>query len=369
MKREYVFWQRSLSPHMAGLACALADRGAAVSVCALESLSARRANQGWTVPAMRGVRVEFIGRGSTPERLVDQYPPGAIHIAEGLRRNGELARVEECLRSRARHWGVIMETVNDRTLLGVLKRLDYRWAFSRLRPEFVLAIGRTTAGWIAGRGVREDRIYPFTYFLAPLSTAEAGHGIGGGSEFRVGFVGNLVQGKRVDLLLSALDQLVGADVTLVVVGDGPMATPLRERAQSSGRYSVEWNGRVPMAEVHKLMASLDCLVLPSDHDGWGAVVSEALMSGVPAVCSDRCGAAEAVLASGVGGVFPAGDSGALSALLRRRIELGRPTQSDRLQLSRWAQSLCGAAGAEYLDRIVDHVLGASSREPKAPWLS
>ena len=60
---------------------------------------------------------------------------------------------------------------------------------------------------------------------------------------------------------------------------------------------VQWFGKFPMSEVAKKMADADCLVLPSLHDGWGAVVSEALIAGTPVICSDACGSAGVVEAS------------------------------------------------------------------------
>lgn len=60
-----------------------------------------------------------------------------------------------------------------------------------------------------------------------------------------------------------------------------------------------------MDAARACMARADVLVLPSWHDGWGAVVSEALMAGTPAIASDACGSAGVVRASGVGGGVPA----------------------------------------------------------------
>ena len=62
-----------------------------------------------------------------------------------------------------------------------------------------------------------------------------------------------------------------------------------------------------MSEVYQFINVADCLVLPSKHDGWGTVVSEALISGVPAICSDTCGVAEVVKLSNYGGVFKSGN--------------------------------------------------------------
>lgn len=45
-----------------------------------------------------------------------------------------------------------------------------------------------------------------------------------------------------------------------------------------------------MSEVPEFMQHNDVLILPSLHDGWGAVVNEAMTLGLYVIVSDRCGA-------------------------------------------------------------------------------
>ncbi|MEM7429744.1 MAG: glycosyltransferase, partial [Pseudomonadota bacterium] len=113
----------------------------------------------------------------------------------------------------------------------------------------------------------------------------------------------------------------------------------------------------------------DCLVLPSEYDGWGAVVSEALLAGVPAICSDACGAAEAVRGSHRGGIFRSGDAADLAGLLRQQLQAGAPDRPERQTIAAWAEaSLSGAAGGQYLTDILRSAFGQSPA-PKAPWLT
>src|SRR5690606_39252629 len=141
---------------------------------------------------------------------------------------------------------------------------------------------------------------------------------------------------------------------------------LRARAHARLGERVVWLGQRPIGDIPGLMAEADCLVLPSRHDGWGAVVSEALMAGTPALASDRCGSASAVRASGCGGTFPAGDAEALAALLRDAMAKGRHARDRRTALATWARCLGATAGAAYLDAILHHVHGEGAR-PQPPW--
>ena len=154
---------------------------------------------------------------------------------------------------------------------------------------------------------------------------------------------------------------------LSVTGSGPQSDKLRTQAITQlGEARVEWRKALPHREVRQLMSQFDCLVLPSDFDGWGAVVSEALMNGVPVICSDACGAAEVVIASGVGGVFPRGDVDALATLLSKAVDNGRPDLAQREMISRWACSLGGDAGARYLTDIIGSRYQQHPK-PVPPW--
>src|SRR5262249_31588999 len=125
--------------------------------------------------------------------------------------------------------------------------------------------------------------------------------------------------------------------------------------------------RITSKDVRRLLKDVDCLVLPSDHEGWGAVVSEALLSGVPAVCSDRCGVAEVVRASGYGDGVRSGDEASLTEAIRACLVAGILPLDRRERLRRWADGTISAgAGAAYLQEILAHVYHGSNR-PAVPW--
>jgi glycosyltransferase involved in cell wall biosynthesis len=264
-----------------------------------------------------------------------------------------------------RQW-VLLETVDDIGCRGVLKRLEYRRLFMqwRGRIEGVLAIGNRTPAWLVARGMPAERVFPFAYFLPDMAPIErVGHGA---EPFRFVFVGNFVVRKRLDLLISALAALKRSDLELVVIGSGPLEGALRAAAEAVLQGRVRWIGWLSMSEVPRAVAQADCLVLPSRYDGWGAVISEALMVGTPAICSDRCGAAGVVQASGHGGLFRSGDVSELRAQLVRALESGPLPRSKRDALAAWARCIGADAGAHYLREVLD-----ASRERKAcpppPW--
>lgn len=371
--RELWFWQRIVSPHMALLAAALVRHGCKVVYVAEREMSEARASQGWRVPDMPGVDLRLAGSVSAMTRLANDAPVAALHLCQGLRGNGLVGSAQRCLwRRGVRTWS-IMEAVADSGAAGILKRLVYRALLLRCRHHLagILAIGASTSAWLVARGMPAQRVFPFAYFLAPPPSSESVmvQQTMPDGRIRILYVGRLEPLKRVDLLLEALAMLdapLQKRVHLQVVGDGSQGDALRLKARKLLGDRVEWLGGLSMADARLRMREADCLVLPSDYDGWGAVISEALMAGTPVVCSDACGAAAAVAASGAGGVFQAGNRAALARQLANIMEAGGQPDSMREALARWALALAADAGAAYLLAVLQHVEGRGER-PAPPW--
>lgn len=210
-----------------------------------------------------------------------------------------------------------------------------------------------------------SKVYPFAYFL-PIPDATVPNP--SDSKFHVLFVGQMIERKRLDLLIDAVARIDGEDIVLDIVGTGPLEDRLRQYAESRLGNRAVWHGRQMMSDIPGFMRSADCLVLPSQFDGWGAVVSEAIIAGTPAICSDSCGVAHIVRASGDGDVFPSGDAHALAAAVGAASSRGRMATTRRDKLATWGQRISADSGAAYLEQILDHRYGDAVR-PGPPWLA
>lgn len=353
MPRPVWFWQRIVSPHMAGLASALAERGVEVTYVAEQPMSADRAAQGWRTPDLGAARLVYAQDAAAATRLVQEAPDDSVHICQGLRGNGVVATAQAALTQRRLTQWVVMETVENTGWRGLVRRLEYRRLIASRRKAVTgyLATGHETPGWLMARGAPVERVFPFAYFLSDDigRTPPPPRPVSG---FRILFVGQFIERKRLDLLIQAVAALGRDDVELQVIGSGPQEEALRRLATDALGSRLRWTGRVPSVDVPSHMAQADLLVLPSRYDGWGAVVSEGIMVGTPAVCSDRCGSAGVVRASGRGGVFPANDLDALTALLRRLVDEGSASADQRAALAQWGRRLGAGAGADYLKAIL-----------------
>ena len=217
-------------------------------------------------------------------------------------------------------------------------------------------------------GLSAGKVFPFAYFLPEENVRPFLKPRPILGTYRVIFVGQLIERKRLDLLISAMSRIEQDTVELIVIGSGPLEKELKQFAYDQLPGRVEWVGSLPINEVREHMAQADCLVLPSRHDGWGAVVSEALMSGTPVICSDACGSAVVVEASGYGGVFQSGCVDDLTKLLHAMVLKGRLSPAQSQELAEWARCLGGDAGASYLVGLLDSI-NSGDEAPLPPWHS
>jgi glycosyltransferase involved in cell wall biosynthesis len=141
------------------------------------------------------------------------------------------------------------------------------------------------------------------------------------------YCGKLQPYKRpLDVVAAAGRQ--GREVTVLMVGDGPLAGRART-GLPAGRGVV--TGFVNQAELPSYYHAADILVLPSESEPWGLVVNEAMAAGALPVVSDGVGAAPDLVA-GLGEVYPRGDVAALAAALDRALDrVAEPDLAKRMR--------------------------------------
>lgn len=150
-------------------------------------------------------------------------------------------------------------------------------------------------------------------------------------KYRVGFIGRLDPIKRIPDLVRAI-ALLPADVELHVYGEGGERGRIEEeirRAKVADR--VVMHGAV--ARPQEALGKMDVLVLPSEAEGFGLVLIEAMAAGVPVVATNVPGIRDVVKDGSTGVLVPMGSPADLAggieqvraddSLRRRMIEAGR----------------------------------------------
>ena len=111
------------------------------------------------------------------------------------------------------------------------------------------------------------------------------------TQINVLYVGRLIDLKMIDIAIDAVMQCKG-DITLTILGDGPLRGHLMEYAENNAAGRVQFLGAVPHAEINQHYDSADVFVLPSVRECGGAVVLEAMARGLPVIAVNWGGPAD-----------------------------------------------------------------------------
>ena len=119
---------------------------------------------------------------------------------------------------------------------------------------------------------------------------------------RIVFVGRLFnEAKRVDRLLKACGGLPkNGNWVLQIVGDGEDRLALQNMARDLGIWShCEWSGWHD--DPWSVVADATILAFPSDHEGFSAVMVEAMVRGIPVLATDCDYGPRTVIQNGING--------------------------------------------------------------------
>ena len=130
---------------------------------------------------------------------------------------------------------------------------------------------------------------------------------GGRRPYRVVFIGRLDPIKRIDDLLAA-GVLLKDQVRVDLYGDGVERAHIAEQAKSQPWVTL--HGAIEDPRV--ALQNADVLVLPSEAEGFGLVLIEAMAAGVPIVATDVAGIRDVVRNGETGLLVRAGEAAELA---------------------------------------------------------
>lgn len=349
-----------------------------VYVVGSQMLEARE-EQGWCKPSTDGLVLEVLpvqGWWTRSCQILDRYS-SAVHIFGGLWADRRFFPIIFLAQRRGLRTGLIMEPFSDQpqSYFGLKPTTSDQFK-AKLRPilywlagflvarrlDVVFPISEKAIKQFKYIGVKNKNIFPFGYFVPALKNVKSEysrniHGL------RIVFVGSLIARKGVSTLLDAvrLCHSQGLEVSLDVYGPG--RPELLELSDSR----ICYRGVIPFGKTQEVVATYDLLVLPSLHDGWGVVVNEALLQGVPVLVSDECGAKALIQSSGAGKVFPAGNVEFLADLLARAfVKPGSLVMWKKAAVAFRKKILPENAG-EYFFKCLRYASGDDSEKPLSPW--
>jgi glycosyltransferase involved in cell wall biosynthesis len=184
------------------------------------------------------------------------------------------------------------------------------------RADRVVAVSHQMAANLAGAGMSRAAVRVIhNASLSEPASARPPRGAGSGA---IGVVARLSPEKGVDVALRVHAIVVRRhpQARLVVAGEGPEATRLRQLADELGiARAVEWLGY--QDDLAGVYGRLDALLLPSRSEGLPNAALEALAHGVPVVASNVGGIPEVVTDGSSGFLTPPEDVAGLAVAVER----------------------------------------------------
>ena len=288
---KFYFWQNIISPHQTDLLTEL-KKSYDVILITEKSNEKIREDMGWKADKS-GLNVIISPSYHQIEYIIQCSKNEDVHVFSGMHTYKLVSfAFNKALKLRKRIY-IYSEAVRTEGLKGKIKILRgiYHSLKYRNRIEGVLAIGKTGVNWFERIGIHEEKIIPFGYFI---SIDEKLYQKIESNEFRLIFVGRLVEYKGIILVLNALKLILDEkilNVKLTIIGDGPLRDKVvnyineNDLGLSINLYGYK-NKEFIFSEINK--SSL--LVLPNTKlEGWGVVINEALMLGTPVICTEKTG--------------------------------------------------------------------------------
>jgi glycosyltransferase involved in cell wall biosynthesis len=200
--------------------------------------------------------------------------------------------------------------------LGGLKVVTYHGSLGNFRDTGVRGFPRRMFGIVGSWKMRRAgfrliavsrrsaRDCAAMYFLPESTFGVAYCAVAGGAEqrpprrpddpFHIGFLGTIQPGKGWERVIEAAGRVRerGKNVICTVAGDGNDLPKLQAVAAQNASW-LRAPGRIKDPSA-TLLPGFDVVVLPSDFEGLPLVLPEAMSCGVPCICTDVGGCAEAV---------------------------------------------------------------------------
>jgi glycosyltransferase involved in cell wall biosynthesis len=327
--------------------------------------SEARSRQGWKMVDVSGMEVIYLSANNwwAQGKAILDLHPDAVHVFGGfwadrryllfelyaLRRGRKVAVMNESYLTESvgyqkeEHYVTSKFKVKLRPWLYRFAALMFN-SFSSKHRLAVLAISNRAAYQHIQSGFSPSQVFSFGYFVPyrqlPNSKTPRRNGV-----IRLVFVGSLIHRKGLDILVQAVSncKAQGCRVALDVYGYG-----------DAGKYMprlsdcISYRGLIAFGEAQAVIAQYDALVLPSRHDGWGVVVNEALLQGVPVIASENVGASCLVLASGAGVIFQNEDVAGLANILQRLSADHHVLQAWRRQAANVKKLIAPEAAGKYV---------------------
>ena len=346
-----IFWQNIISPHQLPYIKEICNVFPDIKVLLVveKQMAEHRKLMGWKTEAVQqrdGFKI-VVNPNATQIKSLFEHNPIAQHFFSGIRANPMVLQAfKQSLNYKVkRHLIVEGPTFYKRPrLLHLIKTfIKEKKYFNKINK--VYAIGNEAKLWYETWGFSSNNIVPFSYCVEKTkSTNEVSKNLDYVPKLL--FVGSLIKLKGLNQFLTVLNKLPHK-VVFDIVGEGIEKENLKKIAYNTTKHDIRFLGSKSNSETRRLMCEYDCLVLPSLYDGWGAVINEALMSGLFVLCSSNCGAQQLIIDKFNGIVFSHKKKNDTYNALKYCIKNIEHIRDNKTAIKDWSTCIEGTTLAKY----------------------
>lgn len=369
------FWQNTNSIHQASFFRELSKNNILnIFLIICEPLSSERVAMGWKEPELNKTTIIRFNDNFDWQSLISaNNDNNCIHIFSGI---SAFPRVFQALlyaRKQSCRIAILSEPLDYRGLKGLLRRIRgylYRIKYHK-DIEFILAIGWQARQQFLSWGYDANKVLDWTYTVED-SAIDINLNNQDNKPFKIIFAGSMILRKGYDLFIEAMDQLDDSDfeVDLYCVSEGNRAEAKEVESSIRQKDRIRLQDFLENKKVREKISEYDLLVLPSRYDGWGAVVSEALMEGTPVLVGYNCGSAIMLCNNKkLGAIIKPLSVQQIKENIIKMMGVGKVSMEKRKSIKDWAQECISAdATARYFKTILSYYNGEITEKPIAPWL-
>lgn len=361
---RFVFWQNIVSIHQSAFLSALAMRYPVILVAQYE-LDNERKGDGWQVPDIKGVKILVPKKEEEWSCLLEDKD--MIHVFSGINSFPLVYEAFKIAYKRKLHLITYMEPYVWNDVFGFLRKCKYMYLNLKYGNgiQGILSTGQTGVNCYLKAGYKKEKIFQWGYFTDSASVYELVRG--DRKKVRLLFVGRLDKNKNCLKLIDICKQMQNDFDYLTIVGGGCLEECVEKEVQSTP--SILYKGVLSNKQVNLLMQEHDILILPSQYDGWGAVVNEALQNGLRVIASESCGSSILLDGKIRGEIFYFKGGDSLEIVLKRWIMKGPISVEERKEIVDWTKgTISGISAATYFIQICDYIFNKKGERPIAPWL-
>ena len=327
MRREMqdiVFWKNHPSLHDHELYRSMSSYYDVTLVCDRPTPQNRIVSSGWST--LTGLRTFFLSSQASPKKFVGDFlseHTEAIHVLSGLRSCQSVRFAMPQLLKLPSPRIVISQEAPTKTtgLRKFFQSIYYRLALAKCQKKVsaLFTMGEMGINAYKRLGFPAQKIHPIMYSypghyppLPPPTLPTL--------PLKVIYVGEAIRAKGVQLLLDAVKNLSPESVHLTFAGSDPQGILARAQAEPLWQNRIRVLGVIPNHKILDIISQHDLLILPSFNDGWGMVVTEALIAGIGAIVTDACGSQDIPRHFQTGLVIPSESRIAITEALEKAVQ-------------------------------------------------